>query len=114
MLKYEKLRKSELINEEFGTKLYVKTLSVADARIIFKKRVSMTQCVKMNYMSDLRYLKSMWLCDSCQSSIDSMDHVLWCGSYRELREGKNLKNDKDLAIYLLAVFKIRSKLAINR
>ena len=65
-------------------------------------------------MSDLRYVKSMWLCDSCQKSIDSMNHVLWCESYRKLREGKDLKDDKDLASYLHDVFRIRSKLEIDR
>ena len=35
-------------------------------------------------------------------------------SYREIREGKNLKDDKDLASYLHAVFRIRSKLEIDR
>ena len=114
MLKYEKLKNSQLIGEQFGTKPYIKTLTVHNARIIFKKRVSMMQHVKMNYMSDLNYVKSMWLCDSCQTCIDSMDHVLWCHSYMELRTGRDLKNDKDLASYLHDVFKIRSNLEINR
>ena len=114
MAKYEKLRNSELIDETFETKPYIKNLTVYSARMIFKKRVSMMQYVKMNYMSDLRYVKSMWLCDSCQKSIDSMNHVLWCESYRELREGKDLKDDKDLASYLHDVFRIRSKLEIDR
>ena len=114
MLKYEKLKNSELVSEDFGTKSYVKTLSVRDARVIFKKRVSMTQHVKMNYMSDLRYAKSMWLCDSCETSIDSMNHVLWCVSYREIRAGKNLQNDRDLANYLHEVFKIRSNMEVKR
>ena len=105
MLRYEKLRNSDLISEEFGTKQYVKNLTVHNARIIFKKRVSMMQSVKMNYMSDVNYVKSLWLCDSCQSAIDSMDHVLWCHSYQELRSGKDLNDDKQLAMYLHEVLK---------
>ena len=112
MLKYDKLKNSELINETFETKPYLRKLSVQKARIIFKKRVSMMQHVKMNYMSDLNYVKTMWLCDSCGTCMDSMNHVLWCQSYAELRIGRDLKNDHDLASYLHDVFKIRSKLDI--
>ena len=57
MMKYEKLKSSDLVEESFGTKPY---LSVHQARIIFKKRVSMMQHVKMKYMSDMNYMKSMY------------------------------------------------------
>ena len=110
MMKLEKLKQSDLVNEEFGIRPYIKNLSVLDARTIFKKRSSMLQNVKMNYMSDYRNVQSMWSCSSCQSSIDSMGHVLWCPSYQELRIGKDMKNDKDLAKYLHDVLVIRSKL----
>ena len=62
MMKYEKLKSSDLVEESFGTKPYLKNLSVHQARIIFKKRVSMMQHVKMNYMSDMNYMKCMRLC----------------------------------------------------
>ena len=114
MMKYEKLKSSDLVEESVGTKPYLKNLSVHQARIIFKKRVSMMQHVKMNYMSDMNYMKSMWLYESCQTCIDSMDHVLWCHSYTDLRSGKNLKDDKYLARYLHDVFKIRSNPNIDR
>ena len=114
MFKYEKLKKSELVSEDFGIKPYIKHLSVHDARAIYKKRTSMMQYVKMNYMNDMKYVKTLWLCNSCQTSIDNMDHVLWCKSYRQLRQGKNLENDKDLAQYLHDVLKIRSNLEIDK
>ena len=113
MMSYEKLKKSELMHEEFGTKQQLDNLTVCNARTIFKKRTSMTRYVKMNYMSDIRNIKSVWQCDSCQSSIDSMGHVLWCPSYNQLRLGKDLKNDQDLAKYLHDVLLIRSKLNID-
>ena len=113
MSNYEKLKNSELISEEFGLKDYVKKLDVHKARIIFKKRSSMTQYVKMNYMSDVSNIKTCWQCQSCSSSIDSMGHVLRCPSYQELREGKDLDCDRDLAKYLHDVFLIRSKLDIE-
>ena len=71
------------------------------------------QHVKMNYMSDVKNMTSLWLCDSCQASVDSMGHVLWCPSYQALRSGKDLECDKDLAKYLHDVLMIRNKLDIN-
>ena len=113
MLSYEKLKKSEMIFEDFETKPYLKNLNVHNARIIFKKRSSMMQHVKLNYMSDARNVKTLWQCDSCQSSVDSMGHVLRCPSYLQLRTGKDLDSNQDLAQYLHDVFMIRSKLNIN-
>jgi hypothetical protein len=74
----------------------------------------MTQYVKMNFMSEIRYMKDVWRCDSCQTSIDSMNHVLWCPSYRELRVGKHLDDNSDVATYLHDVMLIRSKLDIQK
>ena len=114
MLNYSKLKNSELIHEKCGRKSYLKNLNVMDARIIFKKRSSMMQHVKCNYMNDARNVKSLWQCNSCLSNIDNMDHVLWCQSYKELRCGKQLEKDKDLANYLHDVFRIRNKLEMDK
>jgi hypothetical protein len=113
MMSLEKLKNSKLVTEKFGVRPYVKTLSVYEARSIFKERTSMMQHVKMNYMSDVKNMTSLWLCDSCQASVDSMGHVLWCPSYQALRSGKDLECDKDLAKYLHDVLMIRNKLDIN-
>ena len=114
MISSSKLRTSDMIQEECITKPYVKNLTVTNARHVFKKRTSMTQYVKMNYMNETRYMKDLWKCDSCQTSIDSMSHVLWCPSYSELRTGKDMKNDQDMATYLHNVMLIRSKLEIQK
>ena len=103
-----------MIQEECTIKPYVKNLTVTNARHVFKKRTSMTQYVKMNYMNETRYMKDLWKCDSCQTSIDSMSHVLWCPSYSELRTGKDMKNDQDMATYLHNVMLIRRKLEIQK
>ena len=66
----------------------------------------MMENVKMNYMSDLKNIQSIWLCGSCERSIDSMGHILWCPR-TEVR--KRFENDKDLAKYLLDVLIIRSR-----
>ena len=114
MMKMEKLKNSELMSEKCETKDYVKNLSVCDARTIFLKRTSMTRYVKMNYMHDRDFTKDMWKCDSCQVSIDSMSHVLWCPCYVELRRDKNMNDDVDLARYLHRVMTIRSKMNLDK
>jgi hypothetical protein len=114
MMGLDKLKSSDLVTEEFGVRPYVKNLTVYQARNIFKKRSSMMRDVKMNYMSDVKNVASMWLCSSCQTSIDSMGHVLWCPSYQHLRAEKDLHDDRDLANYLHDVIMIRNKLDIDK
>ena len=60
--------------------------------------------------SDEQFSKSLWMCEECESQVDSMSHVDVCPAYQPLREGKDLKSDKDLADYMAAVMSIRSKL----
>ena len=74
----------------------------------------MTQFVKMNYMSDLKYASDLWRCDSCQTSIDSMGHFMWCPSYSDLKADKNMGDVRDVARYLHDVMFIRSKLELQR
>ena len=114
MKSYAKLKHSDMMKDKCEIKPYIKDLSVIDARQIFKKKSSMSRFVKMNYMNEARYVKDLWLCDSCQISTDSMDHVTWCPSYRELRKGRNMDDDKDMAKYLHDVMSIRSKLDLQR
>ena len=69
---------------------------------------------KFNYKNDVKYSKELWNCDSCQSAIESQDHILWCPSYVDLREGKSMENDKDLIAYFAAVMKIRENLKLKK
>ena len=52
--------------------------------------------------------------DSCMSEVDENTHVLYCPSYAELRENKNMNDDNHLAQYLQKVLEIRMKLRIER
>ena len=54
------------------------------------------------------------MCDSCQSAIDDMAHVMICQAYQPLREGKDMKSDGDIIEYLVAVSRIRAKLGVRR
>ena len=69
--------------------------------------------VKMNFMNDQKYSRELWRCNSCKTcAIESQSHVLHCQAYRKLREGKDLKKDKDIVDYFRGVLVIRAKLDI--
>ena len=70
--------------------------------------------VKFNYKNDQQNSRELWKCDSCQSSIETQDHVLWCPAYATIREDKDISNDNDLANYLKQVLIIRDKLNLTK
>ena len=100
-------------SKNFKTKEYLREMDMNKARINFKIRTEMLN-FKFNYKSDPKNSACLWNCDSCQSAIETQDHILWCPSYSELREGKNLKSDKDIIEYFDKVLKIRDKLKITK
>ena len=103
----------EFTDEEFKQKDYFKKLNLREARALFKYRAKMTQYVKKNFTNDPKYRKDLWKCISCKTNIDTQSHVLWCDAYKNLRQGKDINNDKDLATYIMEVFEIRRKLEKN-
>ena len=109
--KYSKLQ--EMKQEEIGMKEYLKEMKLEEARTLFKFRSKMMEA-KFNFKHKTEYTQENWMCDSCESMIDSNLHVTWCSSYQHLREGKNLNSEKDLVQYLQKVMEIRTKLRLNR
>ena len=69
---------------------------------------------KLNFKQKPEYKAEGYLCDSCESEVDENTHVLFCSSYKSLREGKDLNSDSDLCDYLRKVLSIRSELRLNR
>ena len=102
-----------MVEESYKVKDYLKAMDISDARTKFKLRTQMINC-KFNYKSDPANSAALWRCDSCQTSIDTQDHILWCPSYAELREGKDINKDSDLIDYIKKVLKIRDKLEITK
>ena len=100
-------------NERFKTKDYLRNMNMADARTKFKMRTEMLN-FKFNYKSDYENISSLWKCDSCLTAIETQNHILWCPSYAELREGKDLKKDEDVIEYFQKVIKIRDNLKITK
>ena len=88
-------------------------MTVEDARIKFKLRTKMLN-TKFNYKNEPAYRAALWLCHSCQSSIETQSHILWCPAYAELREGKDINSDKDLIEYIKNVLEFRDKLKITK
>ena len=104
--KSKKLKDSALLNEGFGIKDYVKSLSLQESRTFFKHRCKVTQYVKMNFRNDRNFSKKLWKCDFCQN-MDTESHLLWCKQFSHLRENKDLHSNKDLCNYLHEIMKIR-------
>ena len=113
LIEFDKLEKSKRCDEHFIAKEYLKTMTLEDARTKFKIRTEMLN-VKFNYKHMPQNEKSLWLCDSCQISIESQSHIMWCPAYSELRAGKNINDDKDLIEYVKKVLKIREKLNLTK
>ena len=94
-----------LIEEPFECKEYLKILNLEQIRTKFKIRTKMIK-TKLN----MKNIDKNWMCDSCETAIDSQSHVIWCPAYSQLREGKNLDSDKDLIDYFNKVLAIRAEL----
>ena len=103
--KYSKLMNTNLEEESLQIKDYVESMKLRDARMLFRLRSGMVNA-KMNRKNDRQYSMDLWRCDDCRS-MDSQSHIMWCPAYAGLREGKDLKCDKDLVKYYQQVMKIR-------
>ena len=103
----------DLVYEEYGRKEYLENYNITEARIKFSQRSGMFPC-KINYRSDPSFKDELWTCDSCESAIDTMSHVMICPAYQQLREEKDINSDKDMVEYLVSVARIRSNLGIRR
>ena len=111
--RWSKLKDGPMQDENFGTKQYLKEYRLNEARTFFKFRSKMLD-FKFNYKSNPSHSRELWKCDSCQSAIETQEHILWCPAYQELREGKSLDNDKDLVGYFVSVMKIRENLNLKK
>ena len=110
--KYKKVDFSDLAENDFNLKPYFKNLKIADSKLKFKLVSKMVPYIKMNFTSDKRYASESWLCDSCKGTNvekpkDTQEHVLVCSAYENLRQGKNLSDDKDIVEYFRQVLNHR-------
>ena len=111
MSKYKKM--SILRSEERKKNEYIKEENIPNARVLFKHRSDMFDS-KLNFKNNVEFKKNNYMCDSCESEVDDNLHVLYCESYKDLRKGKNLDDNKDLGMYLQKVLHIRTKLRLEK
>ena len=109
--KYMKM--SIMRSEESKKNEYIKTENISNAYTLFKHRSDMYDS-KLNFKGNQKYKAENFKCDSCETEDDDNLHVLYCSSYKELREDKDLANNKDLAEYLQKVLNIRTNLRLTK
>ena len=96
----------EILKEEsYGQKDYLDQLTLSEARTLFRVRTRMIKC-KMNQSGDRKNKASLWKCGEC-GYIDSQSHIIHCPAYQDIREGKDLNSDVDVANYFKEVLRIR-------
>ena len=101
---YSKLKGGPLMEDGLKLQPYVQTLKLSDARTMFRIRTLMMPA-KMNMKNNPMFADKLWKCDQCER-LDTQSHILWCPFFGPLREGKDVKDDKDLVEYFEKVFKI--------
>ena len=110
----EKLSKlKDKTGECFEQRDYFRITKINEARAMFRSRSKMLDC-KMNYPSDPKFSKDLWLCDSCERAIDQQSHVMICSAYSKLREGRDINCNEDVAGYLAEVMQIRNKMGFRK
>ena len=94
-------------------------LNISQARMRFKLNSGMTPTVRMNFPSDTEFTKqlwTLWTCFGCTSGEtggeevgcrDTQTHIIVCPGYADMRQDKNLSEDKDLVTYFSEVIKKR-------
>ena len=64
--------------------------------------------VKFNMKNRKDYAADLWACTGC-GAVDTFLHLKWCPTYAEMREGKDLNEDKDLVAYITSVMRAREE-----
>ena len=102
-----------LREEKCGTKEYMKSLNLPQARMKFAIRSRMTRTDQINFKGNPIYTRNHWKCQECFTP-DTQEHSIRCPSYQHLRLGKDLASDKDLVEYFRKVLSIRDKIEDKR
>ena len=103
---YKKLSYQQLSSEEYGLKSYLKTMTVAQARVYFSARAQMLPTVQHNFKHIPEYVANKWKCDCGEP--DTQAHLQVCQNYLHLQEGLDLASDTDLVKFFQLVIKERT------
>ena len=114
---YKKISYHEYAKQPFQLQAYMKTLNIAQARLRFKLKTSMTPTVRMNFPSEVEFSDQLWTCTGCSDvpdrsggvigRRDTQTHIMVCPGYDDLRQDMNLDEDRDLVKYFSMVIKRR-------
>ena len=115
----DKLLKSESANmdkmkviqaESWGLKEYVKSVNLYSVRSTWELRAYMLK-VAGNYSHHSRYLATDWRCQACQLQVrEDQDHLATtCDGYKDLREGKDMDDDKEMVDFFRMVMRRREQ-----
>ena len=113
---YKKLDYSQLREENFEPKTYLRKLNIHDARIKYRTRVNLVPGLKYHYKNDKKFRESLWSCPLCEKfgdeySLDNFSHSLTCSFLSDLREQKDLTEDKQLCEYMRNVIRRREDIS---
>ena len=96
-------------SEKWGLKDYVVAGNLYSVRSTWEVRAYMLR-VAGNYSHHSRYLATGWLCQACRLQVrEDQDHLGSCEGYEDLREGKNLDDDKELVEFIQQVMRRRER-----
>ena len=103
---YKKLDKQKLLEESYGRKSYISTMTLKQSRTFFSARSMMLSTVQTNFKNDPLFAANNYRCE-CGDE-DNQNNLLTCPIYEHLREGLDLVNsDIDLVTYYQLVIKER-------
>ena len=105
---YKKI-KLENYDQNLKIKDYLKELSLAKARLIFRKNCRFLNTIRMNFKQNKKYKSEKYKCPNCmnlnptQTYIDDQDTLTSCEGNKDLRSDLNLNDLSQLAEYLRRV-----------
>ena len=105
---YKKI-KLETYDQNLKMKDYVKELSLAKARLIFRRNCGFLSTIRMNFKQNKKYKKEKYRCPDCtklnptQTHTDDQDSLISCEGNKDLRSDLNLNDLGQLAEYFRRV-----------
>ena len=112
--KYKKLNHDELAQENFERKPYFYELNLENLRIMFKIKSQVVPTIRKNFSR--KYRDKSLECPSCRNlnpspsipAKDTQHHLITeCPAFTDIRNEKDMGNDKDLAEFFKAIIQHR-------
>ena len=98
--------------EPSAMKDYLKSMTLAGARMMFNLQLGTTKSIKYNTLSDKKFASQNWQCSNdCINAIESFQHVAFmCPRYESLRTNRDLvNNEQHLVDFFFDIIKIRDE-----